>query len=89
MAKQLKAACVTIDQQHLLPWLPELKNHVWWASQACSGDADLLVEMVKSMVFHIQNVHSFSVHRQFTRCEHEPFEEYVMTSYLLYDISYH
>ena len=64
-------------QKALLGWLPDLKTHVWWSVANCGGDAELLVEMIKSVAYHVTNRHSnfgpgFT---KFTRCQHDPLEE--------------
>lgn len=74
-AKAVTSACTTKEQKKLLPWLPELKNHIWWASQACNGDAEYLVELVRSVQYHVLNVHTELPLQRVTRCAHEPLEE--------------
>lgn len=72
----LCASCFHQDQKTLLGWLEQLKVHVWWSVANCGGDADLLVEMVRSMAMHVCNRHSQfgPAFKKFTRCQHEPLE---------------
>ena len=74
-AKAISQDCKSKDQKELLPWISHIKNHIWYSSTTCNGDAELLVEMVKSMPLHISNVHAgFNGHEKFTRCHHDPIE---------------
>ena len=82
-AKALAEGCKRKAQKPLMEWIPEIKNHVWWASQNCGGDADLLVEMVLSIQFHIVDKHDdFPGHSRFLRCQHEPIPPYVIIKLL-------
>ena len=40
----------------LYPWIQSVSNHLWWATQTCNSDAQLLIEKWKSIVHHIFNV---------------------------------
>lgn len=63
------------EQKKLLPWLPELTNHVWWAADNCEDNPDKLVEMVQSMSHHVVDRHrGFDGHRHFSRCQHGPID---------------
>ena len=54
----------------------DLKNHVWWASDACGGDVEYLIEMVNSMRSPTLNIHSnFPDQQKFTRSAREPLDE--------------
>ena len=43
----------------LYPWIQSLSNHLWWVTQTCNSDAQLLVEQSKSIVHHISNVYEW------------------------------
>ena len=59
------------DTAEIMPWVKSIANHLWFCASQCNGDADLLVEMWTSIVWHIQNVHTFSGEK-LQRCSHEP-----------------
>lgn len=74
--KKLTEACRTKSQKELVPWLKQIKNHVWWSAQQCGGDAETLVEMVRSMMYHVVNVHTeFDGHTLYQRCAHSALDE--------------
>ena len=56
----------------LYPWIQSISNHLWWATQTCNGDANLLVEKWKSIVYHISNVHEWGSdpNALFPKCVH-------------------
>ena len=43
----------------LYPWTQSISNHLWWATETCDGDVQLLVEKWKSIIHHISNVHEW------------------------------
>ena len=49
-------------------WARSIVRHFWWCCKNCQGDADLLLEMYHSSLFHLVNIHKWSrrkvVHRQ-------------------------
>ena len=69
--KKLTAVANKKDTAEIMPWVKSIANHLWFCASQCNGDADLLVEMWTSIVWHIQNVHTFSGEK-LQRCSHEP-----------------
>ena len=59
------------DTAEIMPWVKSIANHLWFCASQCDDDADLLVEMWTSIVWHIQNVHTLSGEK-LQRCSHEP-----------------
>ena len=57
----------------LYPWIQSISNHLWWATQTCNNDAQLLVEKWKSIVYHISNVHEWDSDPKalFPKCVHQ------------------
>ena len=54
-----------------MPWVKSIANHLWFCASQCGGEADLLVEMWTSIVWHIQKEHVFEG-EEFKGCAHEP-----------------
>ena len=56
----------------LNPWIQSISNYLWWAAQTCNGDAQLLVEKWKSIVYHISNIHEWDSdpNSLFPKCVH-------------------
>ena len=69
--KKLSAVANKKDTVELMPWIKSIANHLWFCASQCEGDAELLVEMWTSIVWHIQNVHDFEGEK-FKRCAHQP-----------------
>ena len=53
----------------LIPWIRSISNHVWLCASSCGMDSEMLIEMWKSILYHIRNVHTFS-RRKFNKCIH-------------------
>ena len=56
--------------QALSSWIPGIKNMLWFCFAECKGNADLLREMILSIILHVQGVHVFPQNRYFRRCAH-------------------
>ena len=71
-------------QKPILEWSHHLTNHVWWSAAKCGGDPNLLLEMIKSMKYHIVNVHNkdFYGHELFHPCSHEQILRFVFRFFL-------
>jgi hypothetical protein len=54
----------------LLPWIQSISNHMWWSSESCNRDAEILKDKWTSIVHHSVNVHSWEGARTFVKCEH-------------------
>jgi len=59
--------------EDLIPWIRSICNHIWFCASTCEKDADLLVEMWKSILFHIRNIHSFPGEK-YLECNHGPLD---------------
>jgi len=57
------------DAADLMPWVKSISNHLYWSSQTCYGDEQLLREKWMSCVNHVANVHSWNGEKM-TSCEH-------------------
>ena len=59
-------------QKHapLLKWVQSVSNHLWWCSQSCEGDADLLQEKWVSILNHVVNKHKWKEGKYFKKCAH-------------------
>ena len=55
----------------LIPWIRSVSNHIWFCAGNCNMDSDLLIEMWKSILYHIRNIHTFPGEK-FTNCGHSP-----------------
>ena len=54
----------------LLPWIQSISNHLWWSSESCNENAQILKEKWTSVVHHTVNVHSWEGAHAFVKCEH-------------------
>ena len=52
-----------------MPLLKSISNHLWYCACNCDGNSDLLEEMWKSIVLHVQNIHCFEG-KIFKKCGH-------------------
>lgn len=72
IAKKLTNKARQKGHEELGPWIPAIKNHLWWCAQYCNGDWHMLLEMWQSIVHHITNVHHWNSGELFKTCRHEP-----------------
>ena len=58
--------------EDLLPWIRSVSNHMWWcsATYACDGNAEVLKEKWKSVLFHVTNKHKWNGYTHFHECCH-------------------
>lgn len=56
--------------EKLGPWIKSICNHLWWSCATCEDSAELLKEKWTSIIFHIQNKHSWSGNFIFHKCSH-------------------
>ena len=68
--KKLSAAAKKKSCLDLALWNKSICNHLWWASATCGGDEILLREKWCSILFHIQNKHTWRSCSKFHKCEH-------------------
>ena len=55
----------------MLEWIPSIINHFWWSVTTSQGDAELITEKLKSIVFHVTNKHKWPGCKKFKECAHE------------------
>ena len=71
MAKSLRKKLTKISKKNpkIGLWNNQLVNHLWWSSENCGKDPELLLEMFHSCLFHVLNIHKWRakkvIHRQF------------------------
>ena len=56
--------------EDLLPWIRSISNHMWWCSATCDGNAQVLKEKWKSVLFHVTNKHKWNGYTHFHECCH-------------------
>ena len=69
--KKLVKAAKKKGCEELMPWVRSISNHIWFCAGSCNMDPELLVEMWKSILYHIRDIHTFPGDK-FTRCSHAP-----------------
>ena len=62
-----KAPCRQLNE-----WSFSISNHIWFSSQSCGGDPELLQEMWLSIMSHVRNVHQWDGNKKFHKCTHPP-----------------
>ena len=65
LAASKKSSCKIIEK-----WIKSIENHFWWSCAIYNGDAELLREKWISVLFHIQNKHTWTGNKKFRKCEH-------------------
>lgn len=60
------------DCMELLPWIKSITNHLWWSSQTCNGNSQLLKEKWLSILHHTANMHTWGGSDLFSECAHSP-----------------
>ena len=60
LAASKKSSCKIIEK-----WIKSIGNHFWWSCATCSGDAELLRKKWISVLFHIQNKHTWTGNKKF------------------------
>ena len=53
-------------------WIRSVINHLWWACATCENDEEMLREKWTSVIFHVQNKHSWTGNNKFKMCAHPP-----------------
>jgi hypothetical protein len=71
MAKSLRKRLAGVNNSPLISlWQPSIQNHLWWSSQTCGGNDDMLVERFTSALNHMSNKHKWTGNKLFHGCEH-------------------
>ena len=68
--KQLSKKAKVKGCEDLLPWIRSVLNHMWWCSATCDGNAEVLKEKWKSVLFHVTNKHKWNGYTHFHECCH-------------------
>ncbi|XP_077345668.1 uncharacterized protein LOC143989420 [Lithobates pipiens] len=72
---KINAASKKKGCEELAPWIPSIKNHLWWASANCEGNPTVLREQWCSLLFHVINVHRWDGCEHYKECNHLPISE--------------
>ena len=57
------------------PWIKSIINHLWWCSATCDGNAEVLREKWRSILFHITDRHEWEGYTHYHRCQHGNLEK--------------
>jgi hypothetical protein len=70
ITKRLHKKALKKGATELMPWIHCISNHLYYCSQTCCGDPQLLKEKWMSCVHHTVNRHQWNGER-FAQCEHD------------------
>ena len=70
IVKKLSKKAKVKGCEDLLPWIRSVSNHMWWCSATCDGNAEVLKEKWKSVLFHVTNKHKWNGYTHFHECCH-------------------
>ena len=70
IVKKLSKKAKVKGCEDLLPWIRSVSNHMWWCSATCDGNAEVLKEKWKSVLFHVTNKHKWNGYSHFHECCH-------------------
>ena len=73
--KKLNAKAKLKECQDLGPWIPSIRNHLWWAAASCGGDTIELIEKWRSVVHHTVDRHEWGGTQKYQTCEHQPLSD--------------
>ena len=71
--KDVMARSKIREDKGLEEWLRSILNQLWWSSRTSGGDADLLVEKWKSILYHACNIHEWPDDPEYKithKCDH-------------------
>jgi hypothetical protein len=72
-SKNIRKRLIKLGKKYekIQAWENAIINHFWFSAKSCKGDADLLVELFHSLLFHVLNIHSWGrrkvIHTQFSK----------------------
>ena len=73
-SKSIKTKLVNASKnktcEELTPWVELICNHFWWACAICENDKALLKGKSMSIIFHIQNKHTWTGNTLYHQCSH-------------------
>ena len=70
VVKQLTKKAKVKGCENLFPWIKSVSNHLWWCSATCDGNAGVLREKWKSIMYHVTNKHKWRGNTHFHECCH-------------------
>lgn len=73
--KKLNAKAKHKECQDLAPWIPSIRNHLWWAAASCDGDTIELIEKWRSVVHHTVDRHEWGGSQKYQECQHGPISD--------------
>ena len=56
--------------EELKPWIKSICNHFWWTCATCENHEALFKEKWTSIIFHIQNKHTWTGNTLYHQCSH-------------------
>ena len=65
LAAGKKSSCIALQK-----WTKSIINHFWWACGTSEGNEELLREKWLSVLFHVQNKHSWTTGSLYRKCSH-------------------
>ncbi|XP_031752655.1 uncharacterized protein LOC116408816 [Xenopus tropicalis] len=69
--KKLLAASKKRNCSDIASWITPITNHLWWSSQTCKQNVNVLIDKWKSLLFHIANKHTFKSLQYYQKCQHQ------------------
>ena len=66
LSKLAKKSC----NAPLNDWIKSIVNHLWWCSNSCEGNVDILIEKWQSILYHVRGIHSWKGSKFFNKCTH-------------------
>uniref|UniRef100_A0A803KFX0 THAP-type domain-containing protein n=1 Tax=Xenopus tropicalis TaxID=8364 RepID=A0A803KFX0_XENTR len=68
--KKLLAASKKRKCRDIAHWINAITNHLWWSSQTCKQNVNVLLAKWKSVLFHVANKHTFKSLKYYKKCQH-------------------
>ena len=59
ISARLKECAAKKKMMPLREWIPSVRNHFWFCSRACNGDADVLLALWRGVLYHVQGIHTW------------------------------
>ena len=71
LKKRLQTRCKKAAYKPLLEWIPAICYHLWFCSQQCHGDYEVMKRLWLSCLYHVLNKHSWKDENGVThKCQH-------------------
>ncbi|XP_078495349.1 uncharacterized protein LOC144750179 [Ciona intestinalis] len=72
LKKRVSKLALRKNHEELQPWIKSIVNHLYYCALSCHGKPDELIKNKwVSLIYHIQNIHTWQSMGDFTKCEHE------------------